>query len=136
MLSEAPCQPVQPRLPSTLKQFMQRLVTGSPGYVFLITWCPPNQDGFDAAGKWHASGSGSKGGISSLADAVLLPNFRIRCMAARSVSDLTPLADLQKLERVELKHNRIANISVPGRIPTLLSVGINDIPVTDLSVLS
>lgn len=114
----------------------EELATVDGLYIFANA-VSPDQDGFYAsAGEWYASGNGVKGDIASLEDVKLLPNLRVICIAAQSITDLLPLSTLQSLEKLELKHNRISDISALSTLPTLVSVGINDNPVTDVSALS
>ena len=96
----------------------------------------PDQNGFYASvGEWYKSGSGVRGGITSLEDVRLLPNLRILCVAAQSIADISVLEALPLLEKIELKHNRISDIAVLPRLPALASVGLNDNPLKDASPL-
>lgn len=96
----------------------------------------PDQDGFYAsAGDWYATGNGVKGDISSLADVKLLPNLRVICIAAQNIADISPIASLTGLEKVEFKHNKISDISVLADLPALASAGLNGNPLTDVSAL-
>ena len=104
-------------------------------YIFADTVSDSQEGFYAAAGEWYASGMSQKGGIASLADVKLLPNLRILCIAAQSISDLSPLSELPLLEKAELKHNRIGDVSALPGLASLASLGVNDNPVADLTPL-
>ena len=97
----------------------------------------PDPDSFyPAVNRWYADGSPAWDGTVSLEDARQLPNLEQVCVAAGNLSDLSPLEGLQKLNKVELKHNAVEDLSPLAGMTALTSVGVNDNPLRDLSPLT
>ena len=91
---------------------------------------------YAAISQWYAQGRSTRGSLETLRDAALLPNLKTIGAAAQQLSDISALAELEKLEKVELKHNSIRDISALVSCEHLFYVGLNDNPVTVLSPLS
>lgn len=82
-------------------------------------------------------GDMARGEIESLQDLTQLENLRNISLAYQNFSDLSPLAELPKLEVVDLRNNpQVADVSVLAGSPTLTSLTIFDTSVADLSMLS
>lgn len=95
-----------------------------------------SQEFYAAISDWYAAGRSTRGDVRTLADVALLPNLETVCVVAQELKDITALAQLPKLKKVEFKHNSILNIAVLGLHPDLVAVGLNDNPVEDLSPLA
>ena len=76
------------------------------------------------------------GGVVSLEDLRMLPNLRELGISGGSVSDLCPLAELEKLEQVDLRFNQVASVEALEGLPVLWLVGLSGNPVEDLSPLA
>lgn len=82
-------------------------------------------------------GDMARGEMESLQDLTQLENLRNISLAYQNFSDLSPLAELPKLEVVDLRNNpQVADVSVLAGSPTLTSLTIFDTSVADLSMLS
>lgn len=77
-----------------------------------------------------------RGGLTSLEDAVLLPNLKVLYVNYQQLSDISPIAALTGLECVSLRHTRVADISVLAGLPKLKSAVLYDTYVTDMSCLN
>lgn len=91
---------------------------------------------YDAIPIWHASVDRKRGPIQSLEDLRLLPNLRTLCVGAQEIRDLSPLAKLSQLKKIECRQNFINDVSGLTGLTNLSSVGLNDNPVSDLSPLT
>lgn len=97
----------------------------------------------DSAQYW-AEGAGhdavrleeAGGGLASLEDLRLLPNLRELGVSGGSVSDLSPLAELEGLRSVDLRYNQVASVEALGGKPLLELVGLARNPVEDLAPLA
>lgn len=97
----------------------------------------PDADSFyPAVTRWYAAGRPDPKTPATLEDARQMPNLEQVCVAAEALTDLSPLAGLQRLNKVELKHNAIEDLSPLAGMTALTSVGVNGNPVRDLSPLT
>ena len=104
-------------------------------YIVADVACPDADSFYPAVNQWYAAGQPRRGETMSLADLEQLPNVGQLCIVAQSLTDLSPVAGLRSLNKVELKHNLIEDISPLAGLDQLSSVGINDNPVRDISPL-
>ena len=104
-------------------------------YIVADTAYSNSDEFYEAVNEWYMNDRDSEGPVASLEDCSQLNNLSELCIAGNNVSDLTPLVSCGRLEKLELKHNKIPDISVLEQIPTIVSVGLNGNPVTDISPL-
>ncbi len=96
----------------------------------------PDADSFySAVNQWYAAGMPETGEPVALTDLAQLPNAEQVCVAAEGLTDISPVAGLAKLNKVEFKHNAIEDLSPLAGMPGLTSVGVNGNPVRDISPL-
>ena len=91
---------------------------------------------YPAVNQWYAAGRPAKGPTASLEDLDQLPNLEQVCVAAESLSDLSPVAGHERLNAVEFKHNQIEDIAPLAGLVSLTYVGLNDNPVRDIAPLA
>ena len=84
---------------------------------------------------WYFNKDNNVGSLVSLEDCGKLENLKELCVGCEMIEDLSPLRKCRQLEKVEIKHNKVSDISVLGELENITSVGINDNPVTDISPL-
>ena len=96
----------------------------------------PDADSFyPAINQWYADEQPTRGDIENLDDLALLPNLRQVCVVAQNLRDISALAGLEFVDKVEFKHNNIEDITPLAGNDRLTSVGLNDNPLRDLSPL-
>lgn len=118
------------------ERLTQEALAGVTGLYVVADEAFADADGFySAVDRWYADGRDSRGGTVSLEDLSMMPNLKQVCLAAQQIEDISPLAGLEALDKVELKHNYITDISALAGMERLTSVGINDNPVRDISPL-
>lgn len=76
-----------------------------------------------------------EGPIRSLTDLTKMPNLKQISICMQKITDISPLADLQKLEAVDIKNNPVMDISPLNGLKFLKRVSLFDTRVTDFSPL-
>ena len=98
---------------------------------------PTLMDYWDKGASWDPQRlEAAGGGVASLEDLRMLPNLREVGISGGSVSDLGPLAELEKLETLDLRYNQVTSLAPLEGMPLLRLVGFNGNPVEDLSPLT
>jgi len=105
-------------------------------YIVADTAYPDADSFYPAINRWYAEGKPTRGTITDLSDLTGMPNVAQVCIVAQELADISALADLRKLNKVEFKHNYITDISALAGMDHLTYVGINDNPVRDISQLT
>jgi len=77
-----------------------------------------------------------EGSIRSLADLTKMPNLKEVYISMQKITDISPLAALQKLEALDIKNNPVMDISPLSELKFLKRVSLFDTYVTDLSPLA
>ena len=96
----------------------------------------PDPDSFyPAINQWYADGRSTRGSLRTLDELTPMTGMEQVCIVAQELEDISALASMKQLSKVEFKHNYITDISVLSGKDRLTSVGINDNPVTDISPL-
>lgn len=85
--------------------------------------------------KWYQNGQ-HKGEVNTLNDVLLMPYLREVCAVGQRLENISALAELKYLKKLEIKHNYVTDLSPLAGSHTLTYVGINGNPVTDLSPLT
>ncbi len=97
-----------------------------------------NEQGYDELGQHMPLNDGvlNNGELSSLVDLAKLKNLRIMRIALENITDLAPLTGLDKLEKIDLRHNPVKDISPLAALPALRDLCLYETRVSDLSSLS
>ena len=97
----------------------------------------PDPDSFyPAINQWYADGKPVRGTLTTLEELEPMTGLKEVCIVAQELEDISALASMKEISKVEFKHNQIRDISVLAGKTHLTSVGINDNPVTDISPLA
>lgn len=104
-------------------------------YIVAGDACPDADAFYAAVSQWYADGQPRHGEALSLEDLAQLPNVEQFCAVAQELTDLSPVAGLKSLNKLEVKHNHIEDLSPLAGLNQLTSVGINGNPVRDLTPL-
>jgi len=75
------------------------------------------------------------GEITSLADIEKMPNLLTLCLAFQQITDVSPLAGLEKLEKLELNGNPLNNIAPLSNLESLCAISLQETRVSDTSPL-
>ncbi len=97
----------------------------------------PDPDSFyPAINQWYADGKPVRGTLTTLEELEPMTGLKEVCIVAQELDDISALAGMKEISKVEFKHNQITDISVLAGMTRLTSVGLNDNPVTDISPLT
>lgn len=80
-------------------------------------------------------GTVQRGGIRTLNDIAKMKNLKTLCLACQDIRLLAPLEQCEKLERIELKHNPLQDVSPLSGLMSLRSLSLFDTNVSDLTCL-
>ncbi len=106
-------------------------------YIFGDSLIATSEEDLCAEAKYlFDSNQMREGPITSLADLTKMPNLSRVFLCMQRITDISPLASLQKLEVVDIKNNPITDISPLGGLKFLNRVSLFDIRITDLTPLS
>ncbi len=105
-------------------------------YIFGDSLIAKNEEELQAgAMKLFESNQMKEGPIRSLTDLLKMPNLEEVFISMQKITDISPLATLQKLEAVDIKNNPVMVISPLSELKFLKRVSLFDTRVTDLSPL-
>lgn len=90
---------------------------------------------YEAADRWYKT-FGERGSIHSLEDVKKLPHLKVLFVGCQNIEDISPLAALTDLERLELKLNAVKEVSVIKELNRLYQLGLNGNKAEDLSAVS
>lgn len=97
----------------------------------------PDPDSFyPAINQWYADGRPVRGDLKTLEELEPMTGLDQVCIVAQELDDISVLASMKELNKVEFKHNYITDISALAGKERLTYVGINDNPVTDIAPLA
>lgn len=91
-------------------------------------------DFYGSMSTWFAEGS-VYGDLTSLEDLSYMPNLRTICIRGEHMRDLSPLQQLEYLEKVEFGNDDISDISALVGKQFLTQVGLSNNKITDISAL-
>lgn len=112
------------------------LLSVSELFIFGDSLIASNDEELNAGvNKLFESNQVREGPIRSLADLEKMPNLKHISISMQKITDISPLASLQYLEKVEIKNNPVVDISFLSGLKFLKRVSIFDTRVTDFSPL-
>lgn len=76
-----------------------------------------------------------RGALASLADVKLLPNLEVLYVNYQTLTDISPVSELQFLSKIHLRHTFVEDISPLAGMPRLSSIILFDTHVADMSAL-
>lgn len=91
-------------------------------------------DYYNSVEEWFKEGM-VYGELTSLEDLRAMPNLRTVCIGGEQIDDISPLEELEQLEKVEFWYNAITEISALRGKQYLSQVGFGHNPLTDISGL-